>query len=236
MLIEAPFTFGDGDPYQVYIQEKSSGMIRLTDAGHTLMHLSYTMDVDLLFSGTRQRLMDGILQDHNVEYDDGEFYVDALPLDISKALFRLAHALTQITDLSFLNRARIQSTFYDDLDQMLINLTTEEKIQRDYIYKEMDNAEHYPIDYRFEGKRDPLFLFGIPNKDKARLVTIVLEHLIGVKAEFESLLVFSDMEKIPRGDLARLLAVGGETVPSLETTEMLTQKLRKRVDISAPAM
>ena len=110
----------------------------------------------------------------------------------------------KINDLTFLNRARAESTFYEDLKESLFRIVPNEKIQKDYIYPDMDNAKDYPIDYFIEGKYLPLYVFGIPNKDKARLTTIVLERLLLAKHEFESLLIFPDQESMPRPDLARL--------------------------------
>ena len=92
----------------------------------------------------------------------------------------------------------------------------------------MPNSNDYPIDYRFEGKIDPLFVFGIPNRDKARLVTIVLERLLRAKAEFESMLIFADQGSIPSPDLARLTNAGGEMIASLDAVDDIKRKVSKR--------
>ena len=42
-------------------------------------------------------------------------------------------------------------------------------------FRTFPNAEAYPIDYRMEGKSGgQVFLYGVPNRDKARLTTIIL--------------------------------------------------------------
>ncbi len=93
----------------------------------------------------------------------------------------------------------------------------------------MDKGEDYPIDYRIEGKDMPLFLFGVPGRDKARLTTIVLERLLRENAQFESLIVFANQAEMPRADLARLTNVGGEMVSSLDAQQDLDRKLLRRV-------
>ncbi|WP_414041937.1 DUF1828 domain-containing protein [Acidithiobacillus sp. M4-SHS-6] len=40
-MVNTPFSFPDGDPFVLYLEERPGGILRLTDAGHTLMHLSY---------------------------------------------------------------------------------------------------------------------------------------------------------------------------------------------------
>ena len=81
--------------------------------------------------------------------------------------------------------------------------------------------------YRIEGRDDvPLFLYGVPNRDKARLTTVMLSHFHRYALPFASILVFENRAEIPRLDLARLSNVGGETVASLEAGEDLARKLR----------
>jgi len=60
LSIETPFNFADGDPYQIYIKEMPGGIIRLTDMGHTMMHLSYDNDVDKFREGTLGKLFEQI--------------------------------------------------------------------------------------------------------------------------------------------------------------------------------
>lgn len=216
LSIETPFYFADGDPYQIYIKEMPGGIIRLTDMGHTMMHLSYDNDVDKFREGTRGKLFEQIKADTFIDEDNGEFFIDTPVENLGSNIFRLGQALTKINDLTFLNRARAESTFYEDLQEQLFNIVDEGKVTKDYYFDEMENATDYPIDFRIEGKYAPLFLFGIPNRDKARLTTIILERLLRAKADFDSLLIFSDQGSIPKQDLARLSNAGGEMIASLD--------------------
>ncbi|MFH1005560.1 MAG: DUF1828 domain-containing protein [Bacteroidota bacterium] len=229
LLIETPFYFSDGDPYQIYIKEMPGGILRLSDMGHTMMHLSYENDIDKFREGTRGTLFNQIKAETFIEEDSGEFFIDTLIENLGFNIFRLGQALTKINDLTFLNRARAESTFYEDLKEQLTKIISEEKIKKDYFYEQMENAKDYPIDYRIEGKHAPLFLFGVPNRDKARLTTIIIERLLRASANFDSLLIFSDQSSIPRGDLARLSNVGGEMIASLDAEADFQRKLLRKV-------
>jgi len=231
-LIETPFYFPDGDPYQIYIKEMPGGVIRLTDMGHTLMHLSYENDIDKFKEGTRGKLFDQIMAETSIETDNGELFIDTPMVHLGNNLFRLGQALTKINDLTFLNRARAESTFYEDLQEQLFKIVSENKVIKDYYYEAMDNAKDYPIDYKIQGKYAPLFLFGIPNRDKARLTTIILERLLRVKADFESLLIFADQGAIPKQDLARLSNAGGEMIASLDAEADFSRKLLRKVSLN----
>ncbi len=231
LSVSTPFFFADGDPYQIYIKEMPGGIIRLTDMGHTMMHLSYDNDIDKFREGTRGKIFEQIKAETFVEENNGEFYIET-PLDnLGFNIFRLGQALTKINDLTFLNRARAESTFYEDLQEQLFKIVGEDKVKKDYYYDDMENARDYPIDYKIEGKYGaPLFLFGIPNRDKARLTTIILERLTRAKADFDSLLIFSDQGSLPKQDLARLSNVGGEMIASLDAEADFSRKLLRKIN------
>lgn len=229
IAVETPFFFSDGDPYEIYIKEMPGGILRLTDMGNTMMHLSYENDIDKFREGTRGKLFEQIKSEMFIEETDGEFYIET-PIDnLGYNIFKIGQALTKINDLTFLNRARTESTFYEDLQEQLHKIIDEQKVVKDYYFEGIENYKDYPIDYKIEGKYSPLFLFGIPNRDKARLTTIILQRLHMAKADFESLLIFSDQTSIPKPDLARLSNAGGEMIASLDAEEDFSRKLLKKV-------
>lgn len=229
VIVETPFFFPDGDPYQIFLKEMPNGIIRLTDMGHTLMHLSYENEVDKFREGTRGKIFNQILSESSINEENGELYIETVMDNLVLNLFRIGQGLTKINDLTFLNRARSESTFYEDLQESLFKIVPEEKIKKDFIFEPMEYAKDYPIDYYIEGKHSPLYLFGIPNKDKARLTTIVLERLLRTEAIFDSLLIFADQTIIPRPDLARLSNTGGEMIASLDAVDDFSRKLLRKV-------
>jgi len=229
LLIDTPFFFSDGDPYQIYLKELATGSYRMTDCGHTFMHMSYENDVSKFNDGTRNKILQEIAGDTGISLDDGEVYYDFPMEQLGAALFRFGQALTKINSLTFLNRVRVESTFYEDLQESIAKTVGEEKMHRDYIYPGMPDAKDYPIDYMIEAKDSPLFVFGIPGRDKVRLVTIILERLLRHTAKFDSLLIFANQADIPRPDLARLTNVGGEMIASLDAQDDIHRKLSRRL-------
>jgi hypothetical protein len=227
LQILTPFTFTDGDTFQLYLQEMPGGGVRLTDFGHTLMHLSYENELGKFREGTRGKLFDQVLANAGMREENGQLIFDTGLESLGPGILQFGQGLTRIYDLTFLNRARVASTFYEDLKERIYGLVAPDRIQPDCILAGETDAESYPIDYRIERKRAPLFLFGIAGRDKARLVTIVLEHWLRAKVEFDSLLIFQEQQEIPRRDLARLSNVGGEMVASLDASEDFQRKIIK---------
>ena len=229
LMLGAEFEFPDGDRYPIYLSEAPGG-VRLSDKGDTLMRISYDHDIDAFLAGSRGLLVERILGEERVGQDRGVFYLDAPTDRLSDALFRYGRALTRIYDLTLHSRSRAASTFYDDLADLLLQTTDEERIQRDHLLPNLPNPEAYPIDYRLEGKGGgQVFLYGVPNRDKARLATIILSHFHRIHLDFDSILVFSDQAEIPRMDLARLSDVGGDMVSSLASSEDLRRKIERRM-------
>ena len=230
LLLRTHFEFPDGDRFPIHLSEAGMGGIRLSDDGHTLTHISYDHDIDAFLEGARGELMERIVRETGIEQEGGAFRVDTPIERLPEAIFRFGQALTRIHDLTFLSRSRVKSTFYDDLLDFLKGMIDEDKIQADYLPEGLPNPEAYPVDYKIEGRYErPVFLYGIPNRDKARLTTIILSYFHRHHLKFDSILVFEDQAEIPRLDLARLSDVGGEMVSSLESTGDLERKILSRV-------
>ena len=223
--VEAPLYFPDGDPYQIYLEKIPTGGFRVTDKAHTMMQLSYDHDVDGFYKGKRGNLLRLIRAEFGLEEDDGEFYLTCTTDDISACIMRFGQAITKIYDLSFLTRAA--NVFYEDLKSRIFAIVDEKKITPNYVYDRIKDAALYKIDYRIEGSDKPLFLFGIPGATKSKLVRITLQQLIYVGAEYNSLLVFQEMDGIPSKDRKLVKNAGGEIIASLDAPEELNRTLAK---------
>lgn len=232
LAVQTPFLFPDGDQYQLYIKILPGGILRLTDMGHTLMHLSYEHDIDKFREGTRGALFEKIKSQTSVAEREGALFIDTTPEQLATDIFRIGQAITEIFDLTFLKRSRAESTFYEDLTESIYRIVPAEKVTTDYLYEEMENASDYPIDYKIDGRDEQIFLFGIPNPDKAKTVTIILEHLLRAQAKFDSILVFADQKSLPRADLARLSNVGNDMISSLDAEAAFRRKLEKKARLN----
>ena len=231
LMVRTHFTFPDGDGYPFHLTQHPAGGLCLSDLGHTLMHISYDQDVDSLLHGPRRVLLDRVVSESGLEYDDGVFSVTTAPERLAESIFMFGQGLTRVYGLTLLSRTNVTTTFYDDLSSRLTTLIDEAHIQKDF-EPDVPNAKYYPVDYCIAGKDAPVFLWGVPTRDKARLTTITLSYFHLHKVEFDSIIVFRDQAEIPRDDLARLSDVGGEMVSSLSEGPTLQRKISRRVAVS----
>jgi len=227
--VSTPFMFPDGDAYAMYLRQTPDGAWRISDMGSTLMHLSYENDVGKFREGGRGRLFGQVLADAGLEEDDGEFFLIAPVEGLGTGLFSFGQAMTRLHDITFLNRLRVESTFYEDLREILKSTLDESRLHEGYIVTDAPRAEDYPVDYYIEGGQAPLYLFGVPNRDKARLATIILQHLTSAGLEFNSLIVFQNMAEIPTRDLSRLTNAANDMIDSLDARPDLERKLMRRI-------
>ena len=116
LLLRTHFAFPDGDRYPIHLSEAPSGGLRLSDRGHTLMHISHDHDVDSFMDGTRGMMLKRIMGETGLRWDGdrGVLCVDTVPDRLPETLFAFGQALTRVYDLTLLSRSNVGSTF--DID------------------------------------------------------------------------------------------------------------------------
>ena len=98
LMLRTHFSFPDGDGYPFQLAEAPSGGLRLSDCGHTLMHISYEHDIDSFVTGTRGMLLERIIAESGIHQQRGVFSVDTSVDRLPEAIFRFGQALTRAYD------------------------------------------------------------------------------------------------------------------------------------------
>jgi hypothetical protein len=212
-LVTTPFRFEDGDHFVIALKREGNGWI-LTDEASTIMHLSYWLDTDAIESGNRKQIVDNSLSTFAVENRDGELVIPVREERFGDALFDFVQALTKVTDVSFLSREVVRSTFMEDLRSFLRSTVPEDRIQFDW-RDERDQSGTYPVDFRINNLKRPLFVYGVPSEDKMNVATISLLTFERWGLKHQSLGIFEDQQAIQRKPLARFLDVVGKSYSSL---------------------
>ena len=109
----APFRFDDGDHLSIVLKRELLGWT-FSDEGHTFMHLTYDIDENDLFSGTRQQIISDALSGFQMEDREGELILGVPNGGYGDALSSFVQGLLKIADLSYLSRERVRSVFKDD--------------------------------------------------------------------------------------------------------------------------
>ena len=213
-LVDNPFMYDDGDCLEIALRERD-GHWELTDEGTTYMRLTYHIEEAALHRGTRKKIIAKALAMYRVEDRDGELVLPVPEDSFGDALFSFIQAILKITDVSYLNRERVRSTFREDLRAFLTDSVAEDRLTFDWRDDEHDPKGIYRADCRVEYPRTPLFIFGLASDGRTRDVTIALHQYEKWGLPFRSLVIFEDQQQIGRNVLARLTDVSDRQYSSL---------------------
>jgi hypothetical protein len=216
--IFTPFMFDDGDHLAVVLKRDDSSWV-LSDEGHTMMHLTYEMDEKQLQLGTRQKVINNALSTFSVSDRDGELTEKIRNGDYGNALFSFVQALMKLTDLTFLTRERVKSTFKDDFIALLSEAVPEHRRTFDWFDPTHDPTGNYIIDCKVNGMARPLYVFALNGDDRTRDATISIHSFEKWGSSFKSLAIFENQENINRKVLARLSDVCDKKFSNLEANK-----------------
>jgi Domain of unknown function DUF1828 len=213
--VTTPFRFGDGDHFGIVLKREADRWI-LTDEAHTMMHLSYWLDEKELGTGNRHEIIHNALSGFFVEDRGGEFIIPIADEHYGDALFNFVQAISKVSDVSFLSRERVRSTFLEDLRVFIQSEVPSERIAFDWTDPTHDPKGRYPVDFRINHLSRPLFIYALPSDTKVKDATINLLTFENWHLQFQSLGIFEQQETINRNTLSRFTDVCDKAFSSLE--------------------
>ena len=219
--IFTPFHFNDGDHFVIILKKNAQRNWIITDEGHTYMHMSYDIDLSSLNSGNRNQIIESALEKHNIQEQAGKIFADVKSLaHAGNVFYSFVQCLINITDVSYLNRERVLSTFMEDF-KAFISKTIDDpaRFEFKYIDQTRDPDGKYPVDCRVNGMPRPLFLYAMNNDSKCRDTTISILQFRNWGQTFLSCGIFEDQVQINRKVLARFTDVCDRQFSSLATNK-----------------
>lgn len=208
----APLYHADGDMMDIFLTEiPERELVRICDYGLTLMRLSYSFDVD---TPNKEKIFNKILSENSIQNENGNLFIDVKPEYIYHGLMQFAQAVSKITNMRLYKREVIHSLFFEMLEEFI--MTKLQKYNPQKKFYPLPGHEEYEVDYCFNNRRRPIYLFGVNNSANARLATISCQKFIAEKLNFSSLIILENLEVIGKKDQARLMSAADKQFPTLE--------------------
>ncbi|HLF08820.1 MAG TPA: DUF1828 domain-containing protein [Dehalococcoidia bacterium] len=227
-----PFRFSDGDHLAMVLKQENEHWI-LSDEGHTYMHLTYELDEGDLLQGTRQTIIANALSAFGVDDLGGELRIDIPAEQFGDALYSFIQALLKISDVTFLSRERVRTTFFDDFKAFMIATIPEERRIFDWHHPELDRDGKYSVNCRINQRAKQVFVYALQNDAQTRDATISLLQFEKWGVEFESVAIFENQEEINRRVLARFSDVCDKQFSNLDgNKERITPHLQELMRIT----
>lgn len=211
-----PFRFDDGDHLVIILKKEDNRWI-LTDEGHTYMHLTYKLDEQELQQGTRREIIESTLSVYDIVDKNGELISAIKEMEFGNALYSYIQGLLKITDVTYLTRERVRSTFLEDCRTFISAEVPEGIIEFDYHDPIKDPDAKYVVDYKIGVANSVVFVFAISNDDRCQVATITCLQFERWGMKFNSMAIFEAQEEINRKVLARFSDVCGKMFSNLPT-------------------
>lgn len=213
LQLEAPLYHEDGDMMEIFLElpKNGTGMVRVCDFGMTLMRLSYGYEVD---TPNKERIFHRILSENQVLEENGNLYIETVPDSLYPAIMQLVQVISKVSNMQLYRREVVASLFYEMLQEFVEDtLGKYSPSPQVFPIPERDDLE---VDWHFDVKPHPIYLFGVRDAAKARLVTISCLEFQRALLPFTSAVVHEDIEGLPRKDRNRITSAGDKQFISLD--------------------
>ena len=213
MQLISPLYHEDGDMLDIFIQPLNSqnNHFRISDFGMTLMRLSYDFDID---TANKEKIFNRILTENQISEDNGNLFMDVEGDSLYPSIMHFSQVVNKISSMKLYKREVIQSLFYEILDEIV-----QEKLQQFKPFPKrlpIPARDDLEVDYSFDIKPYPVYLFGVKDSAKARLATICFLEFQRAQLKFKGFVVHEDFDNLSKKDRNRITSATDKQFTSLD--------------------
>lgn len=218
-LVHTDMYYDDGDELHIVLKRTEEGYI-LTDEGHTMMWLSYD---EYNFTDNRMKLLDGIIQQNSVSLENERIsvFVDQ-PSKIGPALSSLMQAMMSVSNLRYLSRNNVASTFLEDIRTAFRDSELGDRCEYG---KKISTSSGNSIEPDiYIGLDRPVLIFGAYNSERAKEVFINLLLAKDLDQGYRTVVVIDNDASISQKDQERLVNTANRPIIGTEHVVEVTKE------------
>lgn len=188
--LSVPIYHNDGDMIDLFIKTNGHD-ITLCDCGLTLMHLSYSFDIN---TKNREKLLNDIVRDGGAVNDDGNICLATSPNMLFESIMQMSQVISKISAMKALQRDVIHSLFYDEVNSYISTSLKEFKPVKNFV--PIKGRDELTVDYLFETPSKPIYLFAVRGNSKAKDSVISMLSFQQEKTPFIGIVVHDDYREL----------------------------------------
>lgn len=219
----APLYHEDGDMVDMFVEQAPDGRIRICDHAMTLMRLSYSLDVN---SANKERVLQRILAENQVAEANGNLFLDTCNESLYPSILQFAQTVLKVSNLRILRREIVANLFYDQLAEFVESSLG--KYNPCPSVLPIPTREELEVDFELRIRPRPIYLFGVRDNAKARLVTITCQAFQLAHMSFKSFAVHEDFDALSRKDRNRITSAADKQFVSLDDFRENVQQVLER--------
>ena len=204
-----PLYHEDGDMVDIFLEDRN-GSIRISDMGMTLMRLSYSYDIDTV---NKERIFHRILSENHVCEENGNLYIDTDLGSLYPTILQFSQTIAKVANMRLYKREVIQNLFYELLAEFVDEKLGQYNPRPHFI--PIAQRDELEVDFTLEMKPHPVYLFGVKDSAKARLVTISCLEFQRANLPFTSFAVHEDFDSLTRRDRNLITSAADKQYTSL---------------------
>jgi hypothetical protein len=206
-----PIYHEDGDMIDLFITSVGDNKFLLCDYGLTLQRLSYTYDID---TQNKEAILQKIITENNLTEQEGNISLETKPETLYSDIMHITQAYAKIGSMRYFRREVVENLFYEILDEFIHTELQDFKPRKKI--NPIPERGDLEADYAFSPNGHDIYLFGVKDVAKARLVTISCLEFQRARLNFRGWVVNEDFETLPKKDRIRLTNACDKQFTSLE--------------------
>jgi hypothetical protein len=177
----------------------------------TLMRLSYTFGLD---TPHKEQILQRILAENRVAEENGNLFIDVHPDSLYPAVMQFAQTMAKVANMQLFRREVVRSLFHEMVTEF-VETKLAQYNPRASVFP-IPDRDDLEVDFLFDIRPRPVFLFGVRDFAQARLAAISCLEFQRARVRFKSFVVHEDFDALGRKDRSRITSAADKQFISLD--------------------